>query len=151
MRAGWLAAAWLAAGCSQAEPPAPAARDVGADVTGTLSVGGVPAQLLGCRPGHGVHVFVEVDTSLGTLRFGDAKLAWRGAELACEKLDRSWGGGVRRDGSAYFRGSLAFRCGPLTGDLALDCGHITPQEAADLARNRATAKAQGTPANPPNP
>ena len=148
---GWLAAAWLAGACSQAEPPPPAAHDVSADVMGTLTVDGAPAQLARCRPGHAVHVFVEVDTSLGTLRFGDGTLSWRGAELACEKLDRSWGGGVRRDGSAYFRGSLAFRCGTLRGDLTLDCGHISPQEAAELARNRAAAKAQGTSGNPPNP
>jgi hypothetical protein len=134
-----LAVVWLAGACGQAEP-LPAAHQ--ADVTGTLTVDGAPAQLARCRPGHAVFVFVEVDTTLGTLRFGDGKLAWQGSELTCQKLDRSWGGGVRRDGTAYFRGTLAFRCGKLAGDLVLDCGQISPQEGAELARNRAAAKPQ---------
>lgn len=146
-----LVVAWLAGACSRSEPP-PAAREAPSgttgvadvtgvtDVTGTLTVDGKPARLTACRPGHVVHVFVEVDTTLGTLRFGDAKLSWQGSEQTCQKLDRSWGGGVRRDGLTYFRGTLAFRCGTLEGDLALDCGHITPAEAAELAHNRAEAK-----------
>jgi hypothetical protein len=150
MRGGWLAVAWLAGACGNAEPP-PLVQAAGADVNGTLVFAGSPAQLAGCRPGHAVHVFVEVDTTLGTLRFADGRLSWRGVELTCEKLDRSWGGGVRRDGSAYFRGSLAFRCGTLAGELALDCGHITPQESAELARNRAAARSEGTPGKSPNP
>jgi hypothetical protein len=135
---GWLrwlpAVAILAGACSQPAPP-----PAGADVTGTLTVDGASARLGACRPGHAVHVFVEVDTSVGTLRFGDGKLAWNGVALTCTKLDRSWGGGVRRDGSAYFRGTLAFRCDRLTGDLSLDCGAITPDEGAELAKNRAAA------------
>jgi hypothetical protein len=127
-------AAWLAAACSKPAPP-----PVNADVTGTLTVDGAPAALVRCRPGRAVHVFVEVDTSLGTLRFGEGKLSWNGSEQACSKLDRSWGGGVRGDGSAYFRGTLAFRCGGLLGDLSLDCGQISPDEGAELARNRAAA------------
>jgi len=59
--------------------------------------------------------------------------------LACQKLDRSWGGGVRKDGAAYFRGTLAFRCSALAGDLTLDCGQITPEEAAKLSHNRSAA------------
>lgn len=141
-----LAVAWLAGACGQPEPSS--ARH---DVTGTLSVDGAPAQLLRCRPGHTVNVFVEVDTTLGTLRFGDGKLAWQGSEQACQKLDRSWGGGIRRDGTAYFRGTLAFRCGTLTGELALDCGQISPEEGAELAKNRAAAKARAAPSQPPNP
>ena len=86
-----------------------------------------------------MHVFVEVDTSLGTLRFGEGKLFWDGNELACAKLDRSWGGGIRQDGSTYFRGTLVFRCGKLEGDLALSCGGITAAEAAQLDANRAAA------------
>ena len=115
-----------------------------ADVTGTLTVDGAAAKLVRCRPGHAVHVFVEVDTALGTLRFGEGKLFWNGSEKPCSKLDRSWGGGVRADGSAYFRGTLAFRCEGLVGDLSLDCGQITPDEGAELAKNRAAA----TPAGP---
>jgi hypothetical protein len=86
-----------------------------------------------------VHVFVEVDTPKGTLHFGEGKLAWNGSPVACSKLDRSWGGGVRRDGSAYFRGTLAFRCEHVAGELSLDCGGITPEEGAELASNRAAA------------
>ena len=38
--------------------------------------------------------------------------------------------------------------GLLAGDLALDCGQISPQEAAELDRNRAAAKSQN-PSSPP--
>jgi hypothetical protein len=141
MRGAVLAVAWLAGACSKPAPP-----PAGADVTGALTVDGAAARLIACRPGHAVHVLVEVDTSAGTLRFSEGKLAWNGGELTCSKLDRSWGGGVRRDGSAYFRGSLAFRCDRLAGELSLDCGGITPEEGAELARNRAAA---GTAATPP--
>jgi len=58
---------------------------------------------------------------------------------------------VRRDGSAYFHGTLEFRCGALAGNLALDCGRITPAEAAELARNRAAAQAEGAAEKSPNP
>ena len=130
-----LAIAWLAGACGGKPEPPP----VTADVTGTLTVDRALARLVRCRPGQAVHVFVEVDTALGTLRFGEGKLFWNGSEKACSKLDRSWGGGIRADGSAYFRGTLAFRCGGLIGDLSLDCGQITPDEGAELARNRAAA------------
>lgn len=144
---GWLVAvAWFAGACGQPEP-SPATRDV----TGTLSFDGAPAQLVRCRPGHAVNVFVEVDTSVGTLRFGDGALSWRGGEQTCQKLDRSWGGGVRRDGTAYFRGTLSFRCGTLAGDLTLDCGQISPQEGAEIAKNRAATRSRGTSSKPPNP
>ena len=141
---GWLAVAWLAGTC-RAEPQEAAHGQ--RDVTGTLTVEGAPAQLVRCRPGHAVNVFVEVDTTLGTLRFGDGKLSWQGREQACQKLDRSWGGGIRQDGTAYFRGTLSVRCGKLAGDLALDCGQISLAEGAELARNRAADK----PAGPPPP
>lgn len=121
----------LAGACSRSGPAAHR------DVTGTVLVGGVPAALLDCRPGHTHRVFVEVDTSIGVLRFAAGTLAWNGIALGCQKLDRSWGGGIRRDGTAYFRGHLAFRCAPVAGDLTLDCGRITPAEAAALERNRA--------------
>jgi len=136
---GWLAAAWLASACGRAEPQEAAHGQ--RDVTGTLTVDGAPALLVRCRPGHAVNVFVEVDTTLGTLRFGDGKLAWQGVEQVCQKLDRSWGGGIRQDGTAYCRGTLSARFGKLAGDLALDCGQISPAEGAELARNRAAAKA----------
>jgi hypothetical protein len=135
MRRWALAVVGLASACSKPPPPA-----AGADATGTLTVDGAAAQLVACRPGHAAHVFVEVDTSKGTLRFGEGKLAWNGDLLTCSKLDRSWGGGIRRDGSAYFRGTLAFRCDHLAGELSLDCGGITPEEGAELAANRAAAR-----------
>jgi hypothetical protein len=142
---GWLAVAWLACACACGPSEAPPATRSQSDVTGMLTVDGAPAQLVRCRPGHAANVFVEVDTSLGTLRFGDGKLSWQGQEQMCRKLDRSWGGGIRRDGTAYFRGTLAFRCDKLTGSLALDCGQISPEEGAELARNHAAAKPQGPP------
>jgi hypothetical protein len=120
----------LAGACGRSEP---ATRR---ELTGTVLVGGVPAALRGCRPGHTDHVFVEIDTSIGVLRFAAGTLAWNGIALACQKLDRSWGGGIRRDGTAYFRGHLAFRCAPVAGDLTLDCGQTTPEEASSLERNR---------------
>src|SRR5262245_46102294 len=113
-----------------------------------LTVDGAAATLVRCRPAHAVHVFVEVDTALGTLRFAEGKLFWNGREKACSKLDRSWGGGIRADGSAYFRGTLAFRCEGLVGDLSLDCGQITPDEGAELAKNRAAATPPPAPAGP---
>jgi hypothetical protein len=147
MRGVGLAVVCLAGACSK---PEPVVRG-GTEVTGTLTVDGVPAQLVRCRPGHVIDVFVEVDTTLGTLRFGGGKLAWQGREQTCQKLDRSWGGGVRRDGTTYFRGTLSFHCDRVTGDLALDCGQITPQEAAELARNRAAAKSQHPSTSSPGP
>lgn len=119
----------------------------GAEVTGTMQVAGAPVALTRCRPGHAVHVFVEVDTSAGTLRFGEGKLWWLGSERRCARLDRRWGGGVRRDGSTYFRGTLSFACGDLTGDLALDCGGITPAESTELARNARDARARAAAGN----
>ena len=145
-----LAIAWLAGACSnKPEPPPPPT----ADVTGALTIDGAAARLVRCRPAHAVHVFVEVDTALGTLAFREGKLFWNGTEKACSKLDRSWGGGIRADGSAYFRGTLAFRCEGLVGDLSLDCGQITPDEGAELAKNRAAATPApaGPPPRPPPP
>jgi len=131
---------------SGSAPPA-ATPDV---LRGSISVDGEAATLTACRPGHAVHTYVDVATSKGTLRFEDGRLYWqqdssavsRGEELACDKLDRSWGGGFRTDGTAYWRGTLAFACrGPATiaGDLTLDCGHITAEERSQLDGNRARA------------
>lgn len=114
-------------------------------VKGSLSVDGKPTTLGACKPGHSVHPFVELVTSMGKLRFEDQQLYWnptasagRGAHLACSKLDRSWGGGVRMpgDGSSYWRGKLWFTCGPITGDLELDCGNITADERRQLDGKR---------------
>ena len=92
--------------------------------------------------------YVELVTAQGTLRFEDKQLFWarpddvsRGPALACDKLDRSWGGGQRKDGTSYFRGHLIFACrgpgGTLAGDVTLDCGGTTAEERAQLDRNRA--------------
>ena len=134
--------------CSKDEPVveisgSSSATDV---VKGSITVDGKPATLGACKPGHTVHVFVEVVTNLGKLRFEEQQLYWnpiadaptRGDKLACDKLDRSWGGGVRMpgDGTAYWRGTLAFSCGAIAGDLTLDCGNITPTERAQLDGKR---------------
>jgi hypothetical protein len=90
---------------------------------------------------------VQITTETGAhLRFRKGELAiqfqspaWE--VLACDKLERSWGGGARADGSAYWRGTLAFRCTWITttilADLTLDCGKITPEERRSLDKNRA--------------
>ena len=113
------------------------------EITGTLSFGGKPVTSLVCRPGAAVHIFVDIVTPVGTLRFEDQKLSLGGEVLACDKLDRSWGGGRRPGNDAYWRGTLAFSCrgGEIVGDLALDCGHITPEERASLDAQRAKTRA----------
>jgi hypothetical protein len=116
------------------------------DVQGTLSIEGKPVPITTCRAGRGVTTYVELVTAMGKLRFEDQKLFWsqqdfgKGDELSCDKLDRSWGGGMRKDGTAYFRGHLIFVCkgapGAITGDVTVDCGRITPAERAQLDQNR---------------
>ena len=117
-------------------------------LTGTLRIGETPVTLKACRPGRTARVFVEVVTSGGRLRFEDTHLYWspeldskaRGDQLACDQLDRSWGGGNRADGTSYWRGSLTFMCmygkTPIAGMLTLDCGKITAEERAQLDSNR---------------
>ena len=125
---------------SKAKPPSP-------EVTGALELDGKPLDITRCVAGRGVTTYVEVITAAGKLRFEDKQLFWaasnpgRGDLLQCDKLDRSWGGGQRKDGTSYFRGHLIFVCrGPsgqsLTGDLQLDCGGITTDERAQLDKNR---------------
>ncbi len=139
-RAALLLASIGAIGCGQG-----ASRST--EITGTLTVDGKPVELVECRPGQAVHPFVEVITSSGVLRFEDKQLYWardrhaisRGAALTCGKLDRSWGGGSRDDGTRYWRGILRFSCdAPLavSGDLTLECGHIGPQDRKELDRMR---------------
>lgn len=122
------------AACKREKPAA------SAEVQGTLSIEGKPVAVTACRAGRGVTTYVELATGSGTLRFEDQKLFWSGDALVCEKLDRSWGGGMRKDGTAYFRGHLIFVCkgapGAITGDLTIDCGKITPEERAQLDRGR---------------
>ncbi|MDX2087991.1 MAG: hypothetical protein SFX73_09080 [Kofleriaceae bacterium] len=146
----------LAIGCSKSErdQPAPprqgsgsAAPAVPDKIEGTLSVDGKPVAITGCRPGRATTTFVELLTAEGVLRFEDRQLFWqvdpkavsRGEVLSCTKLDRSWGGGTRTDGSAYFRGLLRFECTgvrAISGDVTVDCGNITPTERGQLDANR---------------
>jgi hypothetical protein len=122
------------------------------EVTGTITVDGTPLTVASCRPGRDVTTYVEALTSAGVLRFEDRQLFWsadpmaitRGEVLTCEQLDRSWGGGTRADGTAYWRGTLVFRCKAgaraISGDLKLDCGHITAEERAQLDAQRRDLK-----------
>jgi hypothetical protein len=115
-------------------------------VKGSITVDGKAVTLGACKPGHSVHPLVELITSAGKLRFEDQQLYWnpvadaptRGDKLTCDKLDRSWGGGVRLpgDGTSYWRGKLWFRCGAIHGELELDCGNITATERAQLDGKR---------------
>jgi hypothetical protein len=135
---------------SKEEPPividitgSASASDV---VKGSITVDGSPVTLGACKPGHSTRPFVELVTSKGKLRFENQILYWnanpdaitRGAELACTKLDRSWGGGVRMpgDGTSYWRGKLWFTCGAVAGELELDCGNITAEERRQLDGKR---------------
>jgi hypothetical protein len=120
------------------------------EVTGTLSVKGEAVTVTKCHPDRGIDgVYVILETTKGALRFEAKKLYWngddpegfrRGATLDCTKVDRSWGGGSRTDGTAYFRGTLDFDChdGPnkIAGNLTLDCGNITAEERAQLDKQR---------------
>ena len=143
MRAAIAAVCLLA--CNSSDPPqhtteVPGRSSPNDVLEGTLRVGDAIAKLLACRPGHTERVFVEVDTSLGTLRFQNMKLYWDRQELTCTKLDRSWGGGIRSNQTAYWRGNLDFECQAgetqLVGMLKLDCGMITKEERASLDANR---------------
>ena len=142
MRLALLVAVTCGLGC---ERPAPARVQ---EVTGSLTVGGEAMSPLACRPGRAVHTFVEVVSPRGVLRFEDRELFWsrdakvagRGEKLVCSRLDRSWGGGGRPDGSSYWRGTLSFDCTlaaiVVAGDLVLDCGNITPEERQSLDGQR---------------
>lgn len=124
------------------------------EIIGTVTVDGSVLAPTACRPGRGFGTYVELATPAGKLRFESAALYWttdvtsvmRGDKLACSRLDRSWGGGARADGSAYWRGTLAFTCShgamAIRGELDLDCGHITAEERAGLDRQRAQMRAQ---------
>ena len=132
----------VAVACGKSAPARPP------EVTGTLSVGGEGLSPLACRPGRAAHAFVDVVSPKGILRFADRALFWTadvhaigaGTELACTKLDRSWGGGSRPDGSSYWRGILVFECTlgatVVRGDLDLDCGNITAEERQQLDGQR---------------
>jgi hypothetical protein len=148
--------------CSSKDPPEPTIETPGTpnpnDVfTGEITVGADKPALIACKPGKTARVFVEVVTSKGKLRFEDMALYWnasadspmRGDRLECAKLDRSWGGGNRMDGTSYWRGTLAFACMhgevSISGNLDLDCGMITAEERVQLDKNRTEMKAQQAP------
>lgn len=132
----------IAGACSKSAP-----TPTSSEITGTFTVDEKPVTVNQCRPGRAEHTFVEVITSSGVLRFEHQQLYWnpdrhaatRGARLTCSKLDRSWGGGHRANGTSYWRGTLDFRCGALAGKLELDCGNITDEERQGLDRGRTEA------------
>ena len=115
------------------------------DFDGTLFLSDKPLVISKCHAGHTTTTFVEVVTDAGKLRFEDRQLFWsadvvqKGDRLDCSRLERSWGGGQRADGTAYFRGHLIFACQApvaIRGDITLDCGAITAQERSELDKNR---------------
>lgn len=143
MRGLPLAVALTLAACGKSAPTSK-------EVTGTFTAKGEAVTVTKCHPDRGIDgVYVILETPKGALRFEAKKLYWngddpegfmRGATLDCTKLDRSWGGGTRADGTAYFRGLLDFDChdGPnaYVGTLTLDCGNITAEERAQLDQQR---------------
>ena len=125
----------LACACSSSKPTK------NPEITGTLTFNGKAVTSMQCRAGAAVHIFVDIVTPDGVLHLEDKQLSFNGGPpLACDKLDRSWGGGRRPDNSAYWRGTLAFKCvaekTEIVGDLVLDCGNITPVERAQLDGQR---------------
>jgi hypothetical protein len=158
---GIACGAAIAAACSdrkadEAKPPPSgdaAPRPVVPDrIEGTLSRDGKPLELVRCRPGHEGTVYVDLVTAAGALRFvgGEAEhMYWnprpeaneRGTPIDCSIPYRSWGGARRdEDGTAYFRGELAFSCrgaaGAFTGRVSLECGNISPLERSLLDDGR---------------
>lgn len=124
-------------------------------IEGTLTLDGKPLAITACRPGRDPQLYVDLVTASGALRFvsGEAeRLFWnprpdantRGEPISCAIPHRSWGGGTRKDGAAYFRGELAFSCpgapgtleGTLEGKVSLDCGDIRPAEREGLDEQR---------------
>jgi hypothetical protein len=133
-------------------------------IEGTLTLDGQPLAIARCRPGHEDTVYVDMVTAAGALRFVSGQseqMYWnprpdanvRGEPIPCSIPHRSWGGARRDDGTAYFRGELAFSCrgapGALVGKLSLECGNISPLERALLDDGRRRRReAQGLPASP---
>src|SRR5690242_17738499 len=96
-RGRFVVAIALVAGCGR--DPAKQAGPNPDVIAGELTVDGRPVALSACRAGHAVHVYVELVTSGGVLRFEDQQLYWQpdlaavsaGRLVACDKLDRTWG------------------------------------------------------------
>ncbi len=129
------------------------------EISGSFTIDDAPMRLTECHPSAGPEgIAVQLTTETGgRLRFRKAEMAFQFQSeawevLACDKLERSWGGGARVDGSAYWRGTLDFRCAwghlMLAGKLALDCGKITPDERRSLDKNRAESLKEPAPIAP---
>jgi len=142
-----------AAGERRPAPGDGAARPAVPDrIEGTLTLDGKPLSIVKCRPGHDETVYVDLVTGAGALRFvsGESeRMFWnpkpeedrRGAAIDCSIPHRSWGGARRpEDGTAYFRGEIAFSCrgaaGVFEGKVSLECGNISPFERAMLDDGR---------------
>jgi hypothetical protein len=135
------------------------------EVTGTLAVKGAAVTVTKCRPDHDTSgTYVVMETPSGALRFSAKQLWWNGSDpegfspgavLDCTRLDRSWGGGLRNDGTSYWRGTLSFDChdGPnaYTGNLTLDCGNITAEERASLDKQRTDMRQEQAGSGSANP
>jgi len=135
--------------CSRSdEPPEPAAKSGSArpgalGVVGEVAIDGKPASPTACRPGTGASgTFIQIDTTRGAIRFEDKQLSIDGVVVACKKLDRSWGGGHRANGTSYWRGMLDVDCDRVRGRLDIDCGDITAEERAQLDANRKEMREQ---------
>jgi hypothetical protein len=169
-RRGALAGSGSAAGAAAAAFDAAPRTPVPDRIEGTLTLDGKPLAIARCRPGRDGTIYVDMVTAAGALRFlgGEAEhMFWnpkpdaneRGQPIACSIPHRSWGGGTRADGAAYFRGELAFSCeGPpaIAGKVTLDCGDIRAAERASLDEQRRRVREEnergaGSAAAPPAP
>jgi hypothetical protein len=141
-----LVAALAACSSKKPEPPvrddaAVAPRPVVPDqIRGTLALDGAPLAITACKPGRDTAIHVDLVTARGTLRwiaYEEHKVLWNGAPVACARLTRTWGGGTRpTDRTTYVRAQLGFECGPLRGELELECGNIDPFERKLLDESR---------------
>src|SRR5262245_6455124 len=80
-------------------------------IEGSIRLDGKPHAITGCRPGRDGSLYVDLITAAGTLRwiaYEERRMLWSGAPVECTKIDRTWGGGSRSDGTSYVRGHFAF-------------------------------------------
>ncbi|MBA3541740.1 MAG: hypothetical protein H0T79_19150 [Deltaproteobacteria bacterium] len=138
--------------CGTPDAPTPATAP------STLTIDGAAIAVTGCRAGLNARrdgIALDLVLAKATPTAGIARLRFTrqrlhaaatsdglddGTELECTKLDRSWGGGARADGTYYWRGFLDFRCTQgthqLVGRQELACGDPTPEEKASLDHQR---------------